>query len=424
MFLKVAVKVFSKRMLTYSIPDHIDVLECSIGRMALVPVGEKITVGVIYSNLSQPDIESEIIRPLISLFPKAISLSPYQIKMVDFMANYWHQPKSIILTSMIPQYLKSKETHAPNSIENELNKLEQNLKNDLSLGSAKFHPLTAEQNKIATAISHVASGVHVLYGVTGSGKTNIYLDLARKTIEAGKQVLWLQPEIALVTEQSNRISSFLPTYLFHSRMTAKQQWHSFLQVSSGRACVLMGSRSTLLCNLPNMGLIIVDEEHDPSYFQSTPTVFLAKNVAISTARDLKIPIVLGSATPSLESLKITGHFDVERQQSNASEILNKNSGKTNANKAKLHILGSRYAGVTLPLLSQTKPQPSQILSNSTQQVISESIQRQEQVLLFLNLRGFTRKLICEQCSWTSQCKRCDRALILHLSSNVLSCQSM
>jgi primosomal protein N' (replication factor Y) (superfamily II helicase) len=266
-------------------------------------------------------------------------------------------------------------------------------------------PLNSEQRAAFEAIRSGFGSFHasLLAGVTGSGKTEVYLQLIRETLEAGKQALVLIPEINLGPQTLARFEQRFNARiaLLHSAVNDRDRLDAWLAARDGEADIIIGTRSALFTPMKNPGLIIIDEEHDGSYKQQEGLRYHARDLALVRARQEDIPIVLGSATPSLESLHNahTGRYALLR-------------------------LNQRAGGAQQPrflrLDVKSRPLDSGI-SGPMQQAIGQTLAAGQQVLVFLNRRGFAPTLLCHDCGWLSECKRCDARMTVHQRSGELRC---
>ncbi len=265
--------------------------------------------------------------------------------------------------------------------------------------------LTTEQTTAISQIEKTLAGFtcSLLYGVTGSGKTEVYLQLAAKVLAAGKQVLFLVPEIGLVPQLSRRVQQRLglKAALVHSAQSAGERYRAWYQASIGEAKVVIGTRSALFTPTPNLGLIIVDEEHDSAYKQQDHWRYSARDVAVKRASLENCPLILGSATPSLESLQNadTGRYQFPQLLARAN----------NQPIPGWHVLEMRQQSVSEGLLPETLD------------LISKALANDQQVLVFLNRRGFAPVLMCHWCGWQADCERCDAPMTWHQRANHLDC---
>lgn len=251
----------------------------------------------------------------------------------------------------------------------------------------------------------------LLHGVTGSGKTEIYIQLIQSYLDLGKQVLFLLPEIALTTQLIQRLSKYFGKQIgvYHSRFNQNERveiWNKVLENNQEEFNLIVGARSAIFLPFQDLGLIIVDEEHDGSFKQHEPSPrYNARDAAIVMAKTSKAKIVLGSATPSLES------------------YLNTQQGKYEIIK-----LNQRFQDLEMPeiLLANTRSEKKQKsmhshFSSLLFENIKEALENKEQIILFQNRRGFTPLWTCEICNWTPKCEQCDVSLTYHKHSNLLKC---
>ncbi len=264
--------------------------------------------------------------------------------------------------------------------------------------------LNPDQSQAVAAIT-AAEGFQpfLLDGVTGSGKTEVYLQAVAAMIERGRQVLVLVPEITLTPQLLGRFRHRLaaPIAVLHSGMNERERLNNWLHARSGSARVVIGTRSAIFTPLPELGLIIVDEEHDASLKQQTGFRYSARDMALVRARNLDIPVVLGSATPGFESL-----LNVEQGRYHHLRLPQR-AGR--ARPPRVTLLDVR----ALPL--------DEMLSPPLLKRMARSLDAGEQVLLFLNRRGFAPTLICHECGWVAECRRCDVPLTLHQRARSLRC---
>lgn len=265
--------------------------------------------------------------------------------------------------------------------------------------------LNADQRAAVETVSAAFGrfATFLLEGVTGSGKTEVYMQLIRKILKRGEQVMVLLPEIALTPQIEGRFRARFPEPIavFHSGLSEAERLNGWLRIQQGKALILLGTRSAVFVPLRKPGLIILDEEHDAAFKQQEGFRFSARDIAIVRGRQLGIPVLLGSATPSLESL--------------------------------LNVQKGRYRHLRLPDRAGTASHPRLQLLDIRNQKLSEGLSppliaamkrtlgRREQVLLFLNRRGFAPTLICHACGWVAQCRRCDANLVIHSADYRLRC---
>lgn len=266
-------------------------------------------------------------------------------------------------------------------------------------------PLNEEQQAAFSAVRKSLGQFHcfLLAGITGSGKTEVYLQLIHQCLEAGQQVLLLIPEINLGPQTLERFTRRFnaKVALLHSALNDRERLEHWLAARDGQAQIVIGTRSALFTPLQNLGLVIVDEEHDSSYKQQEGLRYHARDLAVVRARLEQVPLLLGSATPSLESL--------HNAQSGRYRLLQLTQRAGHAQLPRLQRLDVRSLpldnGLSAPLL----------------QAMRQTLAAGQQVLVFLNRRGFAPALLCHDCGWLSQCSRCDARMTLHQGSGELRC---
>ena len=245
--------------------------------------------------------------------------------------------------------------------------------------------------------------VHVVNGITGSGKTEVYLALCKSMLADKRQILVLVPEIGLTPQLTQRFLERLnaTVVVLHSGMNDKQRYAAWHAAANKQAQLVIGTRSSIFTPLPDLGLIIIDEEHDGSYKQQDGFRYNARDLAILRAKYNDIPIVLGSATPSLETLN-----------------------NINEHRYKVHFLKQRANKKPLPkieLVNLCSQKLHESLAETLLQKIKQHLDQQGQVLLFINRRGFAPLLMCHDCGWTTNCQRCDAHMTFHKRRNQLHC---
>ncbi|MFZ4541219.1 MAG: replication restart helicase PriA, partial [Rickettsiales bacterium] len=262
--------------------------------------------------------------------------------------------------------------------------------------------LTDDQSKAVSSMQAAGARTILLDGVTGSGKTEVYFHAIAAQIENKKQALILVPEIALTHQWLERFEKTFGTtpVVWHSRMTPAAKARAWQAVARGEVLVVVGARSALFLPFSDLGLIVVDEEHDPSYKQEDGVLYHARDMAVARARFESIPIILVSATPSLETLE------------------NVREGKYTS----LH-LTSRYGTAGLPTVKLVDmrldtPERGNFISPAVKTAMLETLARGEQVLFFLNRRGYAPLLLCRACGHRFECKDCSAWLVVHGQSRL------
>jgi primosomal protein N' (replication factor Y) len=244
----------------------------------------------------------------------------------------------------------------------------------------------------------------LLHGITGSGKTEVYLHAIDAVLQMGKQAMMLVPEIALTPQLEQRVAARFPSAHIvsaHSGIADAARSRAFLDALEGRADIVLGTRLAVFMPLPRLGLIVIDEEHDSSFKQQEGLRYSARDVAIFRAKQMKVPVVLGSATPALETFHHarTGRY-------------------------RLLELSQRAVAESLPTVITVDTRREKLQDGMSQALIdaiATRLERREQSLIFLNRRGYAPVLACPACGWISHCRRCAANLVLHLADKRLRC---
>tara|TARA_B110001454_G_scaffold219198_1_gene251652 strand:- start:226678 stop:228705 length:2028 start_codon:yes stop_codon:yes gene_type:complete len=395
-YAQVAVAAPIKGLLTYLIPDELS--HVSAGNVVNVPLGKRKCRGIVFSITDQtPETEFEI-KPLDSIDAEygANSLVP-RLKWIQWLAEYYFHPIGLVADLILPPLSKgTKNTARKRS------------------PIPEFPPeapyaLNAEQETVYKDIAaDVGFQTHLLYGVTGSGKTEVYLHLFEKTLQEGKTGLFLLPEISLTPQLVNRFAKRFGSKiaLLHSQLTDRERTQFWWEMIQGEKQILIGARSALFCPVPNLGLIVVDEEHESSFKQEEKLKYHGRDVAIMLAKEMNCPIVLGSATPSFESW------------------LNASKGKF-----KLHRMTKRVGDIQLPEikiidLKSSAPRSKELklpfwMSEELHTELQNNLENSFQSALFLNRRGMSQSIICPMCGYTKECPNCDIKLTLHAHNHLV-----
>ena len=278
---------------------------------------------------------------------------------------------------------------------------------DNTVTDSNIPTLTVEQDHAVNTILSAQNHFHVslLHGITGSGKTEVYLRLIAAMLMQDKQVLVLVPEINLTPQLEAIFHNRFPyTNLIslHSGLNDTERLQGWLQAQTGEANIVLGTRLAIFTPLPNLGLIIVDEEHDHSFKQQDGLRYSARDLAIFRSKQVNIPVILGSATPSLESYHsaITGRYRIIQLTSRA--IKNAALPTIQTIDTRIH---KTFNGLSQPLL----------------QALRTNLSEQQQSIIFINRRGYAPTLLCKSCTWTAVCVRCSSRLVVHLRDKDLRC---
>jgi primosomal protein N' (replication factor Y) len=379
----------------YKIPQG---REAFIGQLVEVNFHYRIYQGVIVElhPADKSELELKTINQLFNLPP----LSAELLSFIKWVADYTITPQGLIFKMLCsvkinPQKLVQHQTQAEEEIK-----------------QTQFHPqsveLSAEQEKVAAQLLtklHSGFDVTVLDGVTGSGKTEVYLKVINEVISSGGQVLVLLPEIVLTNQLIDRFAQrfgFRPLE-WHSNLSTKQRRINWLNIISGRAKFVVGARSALFLPFANLKLIVVDEEHDSSFKQEEGVIYNARDMAVVRAKLQNFPLLLCSATPSLETVY---------------NVL--------INKYNILHLASRYGQAVMPEievvdLSRNMPAKGQSLALPTQHALLANYAMGKQSMLFLNRRGYAPLTLCGNCHNKIGCPNCNSWLVEHRQHKKLIC---
>ncbi|MFS2014967.1 primosomal protein N' [Massilia sp. CT11-108] len=378
--------------------------EPEVGQLALVNFGRREAVGLIVAVKHETDVPADKLKDALAVRSQLSPLPERWIALARFAAAYYHRPLGEVAMPGLPKNLRLSTTVALDRALKKLNKVED--AHDPT--PADMPVLNAAQQLAADAIGG-AQGFSplLLYGVTGSGKTEVYLQACAQVLarDEDAQILILVPEINLTPQLEANIRARFPGVMLatlHSSLSEGERMLHWLAAHTGRARIVLGTRLAILASLPNLKMIVIDEEHDPSYKQQEGLRYSARDLAVWRARQLGIPIVLGSATPSLESWH---HAQTGRYR-------------------RLELRERAVRDAVLPrvkLIDMERDKPKEGLTSALMQALRLRMERGEQSLLFLNRRGYAPVLCCEACGWISNCTRCTAFMVLHRPERRLRC---
>jgi len=362
----------------------------SIGQLVTIPVGKQLLNGVVIRGVAKPSYDTKDIASAIESQPLPTSL----IELSLWLAEYYRTPLATVLQTVLPHGLTKKrrdKVTSPREITRSRTQIVFN----------------KDQLAALSKIAEQPSGTVLLQGVTGSGKTEIYKELARRSLVEGKSSIILVPEISLTSQIVDEFTHEFPDVIVtHSHMTEAERhlaWKKAL--TSTTPVIIIGPRSALFMPVPNLGLIAVDEAHEPSYKQEQAPRYSALRAASVLGKSAGARVVLGSATPL-----ITDRYVAEV---NGSPIV------------KLPRPARANAKATTVTLVDMKKRDNfkkhRFLSNALLQSIEQNIDSGRQTLLFHNRRGSASTTLCENCGWTAECPRCFVPLVLHADTFILSC---
>ncbi|MEO6172315.1 MAG: primosomal protein N', partial [Arenimonas sp.] len=456
--LRIALSLPLPRCFDYALPETLLAEESLVGRRARVPFGSSEKIGVIES-VHPHDVAQGDLKTILEVLDPEPLFSGELLQNLRWLSRYTQAPLGEVYATAMPTLLRQGKDLPDNKIaawdltmlgrhqwtylrpntklrkfaerllkhpvtEDQLDLDDENWRNSantlknrgyierVALKQETHHDkkqpgpaLNVEQKQALHAIEHQVPGFHchLLEGVTGSGKTEVYLQAISHCLAQGKQALILVPEIGLTPQTLKRFRERLgvSVYSMHSGLNDGERARAWSAMWRGQAHVLVGTRSAVFAPMPKAGLIIVDEEHDSSYKQQDGIRYHARDFAIVRAKILGVPIILGSATPSLESLHnaLAGRYQ--------------------------HLHLKHRAGIAKPprvrVLDIRKRPLTHGLSTDTLAAIRACMERGEQALVFKNRRGYAPVLLCHDCGWSAQCPRCDSPMSVHGAARNLQC---
>jgi primosomal protein N' (replication factor Y) len=378
------------------------------GQLAVVPFGRRVVVGLIVAVEHQTDVAPDKLKDVLAVRTELPPLPAEWLDLCAFAADYYQRPLGEVAIPGLPKNMRATTTV---SLDRALKKLakSESAHDATPVAAPALNPA---QQQAADAIA-AAEGFTptLLYGVTGSGKTEVYLRAAAQILWRSEaqsipaQVLILVPEINLTPQLENNVRARFPgltVATLHSGLAEGERMLHWLAAHLGRARIVLGTRLAILASLPHLKLIIIDEEHDPSYKQQEGLRYSARDLAVWRARQLSIPIVLGSATPSLESWH---HAQSTRYR-------------------KLELRERAVKDAVLPrvrLVDTERDKPAGGITSTLISALKQRLERGEQSLLFLNRRGYAPVISCDACGWISNCPRCTAFMVLHKPEHRLRC---
>ncbi len=469
-YLQVAIPVPMRQSFTYLVPEALAELSFTKGDRVLVPFGNRKLIGVVLAVTTDSQVATTKLKAILERLADESKLSPEQIDFLSVCARYYHHPIGDVVSQALPVLLRQikpvdltpEQCWKINAeLSNEdLNKIIKKLAKSAAKQQALYQyisdhgeltwpeirmagflksqitalikkqliiagtvkseafvftddcincadklSLSVEQAVVVSSVNQQLDGFscHLIDGITGSGKTEVYLQIIEEVLKRSQQVLILVPEIGLTPQTLQRFEKRfrVPVVLHHSGLNDSERLQTWHRTKKGEAAIVIATRSGVFAPLVNPGIIVVDEEHDGSLKQQEGFRYHARDLAILRARQLDIPIVLGSATPALETLQnaLSGRYQYHQ--------LTKRPGNSNIAK--------------IELIDMAQQQVEFGLSGSLKKAIEVTLARGEQVLIFLNRRGFAPAISCQECHWIAECQRCNKPYTLHQKQGLLVC---
>lgn len=391
---RVALDVPLEESFDFLVPEDV---EAPLGSLVVVPFGRMRKVGVVVGRAQRSVVAEARLRSIESAVRDVPPLAEPMLELFRFCASYYHRALGEVIAASLPPRLRqvARRPLAPAPCAG-----------PGPTGFTTIHELTTQQR---AAIEACRSGIErfhpiLLMGVTGSGKTEVYLQLIEATLARGRQALFLLPEIGLTPQLEAQVRSRFPQATLaaaHSHLGHGERAAAWLAAQSGAARIVLGTRLAVLMPFRDLGLIVVDEEHDSSYKQQERLRYSARDVAVRRAQRLGIPVILGSATPSLESY---------RNAQDGRYVL-----------ATLDARATRASMPAVRTVDTRADRPVEGLSFALVQAIRSRMDRREQSLVYVNRRGYSPVLFCRSCGWHSTCKRCSANPVLHRRAGELRC---
>ena len=460
--IQVAIPIPLNRLFDYLAPAGISHI-CP-GSRVLVPFGKSNKVGFVINTVENSDLKIDRLKPVIEILDSTSLINEKDLQFLRWASSYYHYPLGEVFSAAFPASLRkgkkallTQEKHYKLSakgeclnpeqlkrspkqkqvfelfqspshrlssstltakldnwrpavkalLDKELLSIELQPKTSAALLTHTESPLPANEQQ-SQAIKQLTEqlgqfSVTLLEGITGSGKTEVYMQVIQQVLDRGLQILILVPEITLTPQLEDRFKQRFSVALSrsHSKLTETQRHCAWLEMQQGHSAIMLGTRSALFTPLKKPGLIILDEEHDSSFKQQEGFRFSARDLAIVRGKLLNIPVILGTATPSLESL-----YNAESKRYHLIH-LSERAGVAVKPKFLLFDIRNKplHDGLSEPLIAQIK----------------KTLAKNEQVLLFLNRRGYAPVQICHSCAWVARCHRCDTSLVIHYDERRLRC---
>src|SRR3989344_182336 len=380
----------SSAPLTYSSDQELKPLS-----VVTVPLQKRMASGFVMRSVTKPSFSTKPIKSLLSDQPLPIQC----LALAKWLSDYY----ATTLSEAMRQFAPSKPT-----IRRTRPEQKQSITATPAVQIEFDLPLTADQKAAIGAINKSKNTTVLLHGETGSGKTRVYLELAREVLDSGRSVILLTPEIALTTQLAAAVEQLLPhpTYVLHSQLSAakrKQLWFQVLEASG--PVVVIGPRSALFAPIKDLGLIVVDEAHEPAYKQEQSPRYFALRVASQLGLICQAKVILGTATPSVADYYVAEeHQAVVRMKKLA---IAHNQGEPTAE--------------VIDIKDRRNFSRNPYLSNQLIEAMNVSLADKKQVMVYLNRRGTSRLILCDACGWQLICPHCDVPLVYHADKHSACC---
>lgn len=377
-------------------PDAQNVAAWPPGVRIQVPFGRRSLVAILLSVKTDTPVAADKLKCAQAKLDEQPILTASLLSLCQWASDYYHYPLGEVIAQSLPKSLRQGREPPLVTGDDWTGASVMNAPADLLLN-------THQQAAIQAITASAGFQTFLLDGITGSGKTEVYFQSMAALLQAGKQALVLVPEIALTPQMVARFKQRfnVPIVLLHSDMSDKKRLHGWLQALQGQAAIVIGTRSSIFTPLLRPGIIILDEEHDLSFKQQSNLRYSARDLAIVRGHIENIPVVLGSATPALESFynALIKKYHYLSLPQRAGDAVPPQVSVINLRDKRLN------GGLSVELLAKMR----------------EHLANQGQVLLFLNRRGYASVLMCHHCGWMAKCANCDARFTLHFQPERLHC---
>lgn len=397
-FVRVALDVPLPKLFDYRAPDATD---ADIGARVVVPFGKKVALGIIVERMVTSELPAAKVRAVLHILREIPPLPTDVMNLLKFCSDYYHYPLGATILNALPTRLRRAQTIKKMPALPNAGSPARSPQMPALMGRSLNAEQTAALERLRAHENSFAP--FLLHGVTGSGKTEIYFHRIADMLVQGKQTLLLVPEINLTPQLETLVRQRFPNVplaILHSGLSEGERLQHWLAAQAGHAGIVLGTRLAIFAPMPALGLVIIDEEHDASFKQMEGLRYSARDVAIVRAQRRSIPIILGSATPSLETL-----HQVQSKRYRQVEL----TQRANGLQPVVECINTRdqplIDGLSQPLIA----------------ALHTSIKQGDQSLVFINRRGYAPVLACRSCGWTSDCHRCSAHLVLHAQEHRLHC---
>lgn len=398
----------------------------TIGVLVEVPFGRSSLVGMVIKVSAHSDYELHKLKSVSRVAPLP-PLDPAVLRLMNFASQYYIHALGETIIPTIPQMWKKPDDweKIPKKLVAAVEKQKNKTKQEAVEGYVDEGNLNEGQKlaleKLRACPSNEFKAI-LLQGQTGSGKTAVFLNwLSGILDDVNAQALLLVPEINLTPQLERRVRAYFPDkkmVVLHSGVSEKVRGIAWHEAMTGKAQIILGTRLAALTPLPNLRAIVVDEEHDPSYKQQDGIRYSARDLAVWRAHDLKVPILLASATPSLETWMAAkaGRYEYIRLDQRAQ----------GASLPKVHLVNTRDPQTQFSPGDVGKPKSKSLITKTLAHAVSQNLEKQQQSLMLINRRGYAPVLSCSACAWLSKCEQCSSYMVLHKAGalarkSIMSC---